>query len=93
MKTMAKAEESDIGGRAKMKRMVKLLTVVALMVGMLVVSTAPGLAHDSICTGKNIVQIITPSLGADEDGDGYFCVKFSKDGSITQKDDHGFSGH
>ena len=62
MKTIAKVRESDKGGRAKVKRIVMLLTVVALMVGMLAMSVAPAFAawdaENGACkTGSNLLYI------------------------------------
>ena len=44
MKKIAKLRESDTGGRAKVKRVAILLSVVALMVVMMAMSVAPAFA-------------------------------------------------
>ena len=47
MKTIAKLRENDTGGRAKVKRIAMLLSVVALMVVMLAMSVAPAFAKST----------------------------------------------
>jgi hypothetical protein len=76
------------------KRILLLATVAALMAVMLVVSAAPGLAHNVICpgNGKWFQQTVAWGTPADEDGDLLVCVKEGPHGTSV-KDDHGWGGH
>jgi hypothetical protein len=79
-----------------MRRIVMLLTVVALMVGMLAMSVAPVWAHNVTCVGgpRTFSQTVVPGTFPDEDSDGVVCGTIKHDGSVVFKDDHGFpNGH
>jgi hypothetical protein len=79
------------------RRIVMLLSVVALMVVMLAMSVAPGWAHFVTCTGGQYVGSYSASYApeADKDQDGVICGRSNpKTGDIRFFDDHGFpNGH
>jgi len=74
-----------------MKRIMVLMTVVALMMVMLAMSVAPAFAHDRPCTGKGILTGTFPfGTNGDEDFDGAICFYENRG---VYKDDHGVNGH
>ena len=82
------------------KRILVLLTVVALLVVMLAMSVAPAFAHVVPCTGKNPSLItVTPGSEFDDDADGRICRydRYDQSGALLStrfKDDHAFPfGH
>jgi hypothetical protein len=73
------------------KRILVLLSVVAMMVGMMAMSVAPAaFAHGAFCTGKGILTGTTPGANGDKDGDGWICFQPNRG---VYKDDHGLGGH
>ena len=86
MKTIAKLRESDTGGRAEVKRIAMLLSVVALMVVMLATTVAPAFAltrldpwgcHLSDRFYTSDVGVFPAGGGADRNGDGKYCEYMS----------------
>ena len=73
-----------------MKRILVLLSVVALMMAMLAVTVAPVFAHNVECTGKGILTGTTPGANGDSDFDGWICFNPN---SGKYQDDHGVGGH
>ena len=86
MKTIAKLRESDTGGRAEVKRIAILLSVVALMVGMMAMSVAPAFAAWDVANGAcrtgSFLYYITGTgdpylLKANRNHDDYVCYDIS----------------
>ena len=73
-----------------MRRIMVLLTVVALMMVMLAMGVAPAFAHSDACTGKGILTSTSPGANGDKDGDGWICFNSR---SEKYQDDHGVGGH
>jgi hypothetical protein len=93
MKTIAKLRESDTGGRAKVKRIAMLLSVVALMVVMMAMSVAPAFAawdaEGGQCrTGDGITTVgsYPPFVKLDRNGDGAVCETLSNQGVYRHYD-------
>ena len=85
MKKIAKLRESDTGGRAKVKRVAILLSVVALMVVMMAMSVAPAFAawtaQGGQCregaSGITTTGSYEPFVKLDRNGDGALCYEES----------------
>ena len=60
-----------------MKRILLLAMVAALMSVMLVVSAAPGFAHQKICKGGSQPQAVVEGTNGDTNGDGIACKKYN----------------
>jgi hypothetical protein len=81
MKTKAMLRESDKGGRAKLKRIAMLLSVVALMVVMLAMSVTPAFAFTRLdlwgCRLSDRFYTSDSGIyrgsGPDHNGDGKVC--------------------
>ena len=74
-----------------MKRLVVLMTVVALLMVMLAMSVAPAFAHDRPCTGQGDLRGTYPfGTNGDKDEDGAVCFYENRG---VYRDDHGVGGH
>ncbi len=79
MKTRAKLRDSDTGGRAKVKRIVMLLSVAALMVVMMAMSVAPPFATSTYTCQSQYGTHSGVSKEAVKNSTFYFdCVKERK---------------
>ena len=72
-----------------MRRIMMLMTVVALMVVMTAMTVAPAFAHTPSyfgCGDKGAVGVFPAGAYGDRNGDGVVCGSMKKDG--TYKDNH-----